>query len=81
MEVDNMNEYEREMEIIALLSNIDDNYTYVNCDKDVVEHSCEKTNEQRQIKLIEVEYFKDAGLKVDKANFCDECKQVFVYKP
>ncbi|HDH05819.1 MAG TPA: hypothetical protein ENH01_08925 [Nitrospirae bacterium] len=76
-----MNEYEREMEIIALLSNIDDNYTYVDCDREVIEHSCEKTNEQRQIKLIEVEYFKDAGLRVDKANFCDGCNQVFVYKP
>jgi hypothetical protein len=81
MEVDIMDEYEREMEIIALLSNIDENYTYINCDKDVIEHSCEKTKEQKQIKLIEVEYFKDAGLREDKANFCDKCNQVFIYKP
>ncbi len=76
-----MDEYEREMEIIALLSNPDSNYTYINCDKDVIAHSCEKTNEQRQIKLIEVEYFKDARLNEDRANFCDKCNQVFVYKP
>ena len=76
-----MDEYEREMEIIALLSNTDENYTYIDCDTDVIDHACEKTNEQRQIKLIEVEYFKDAGLKEDKANFCDKCNQVFIYKP
>ncbi len=76
-----MDEYEREMEIIALLYNVDENYSYVECDKDVIEHACEKTNETRQIKLIEVEYFKDAGLKEDKANFCDKCNKVFIYKP
>jgi len=76
-----MDEYEREMEIIALLSNIDENYSYINCEKDVVEHVCQKTNEKRQIKLIEVEYFKDAGIKGDRANFCDKCNQVFIYKP
>jgi len=76
-----MDEYEREMEIIALLTNTDDNFTYINCDKDEIAHSCEREREPKHIKLIEVEYFKDAGLKMDKANFCDKCKQVFVYKP
>ncbi len=76
-----MDEYEREMEIIALLSNVDENYTYIHTDKDIIDHLCETTNEQRQIKLIEVEYFKDAGLAEDKANFCDKCNQVFVYRP
>jgi hypothetical protein len=76
-----MDEYEREMEIIALLSNPDENYTYIDCDKDVIEHMCKKTNEQREVKLVEVEYFMDAGLKEGKANFCDRCNQVFVYKP
>jgi hypothetical protein len=76
-----MDEQDREMEIIALLSNIDENYTYINCDKDIIEHSCEKTNEQRQIHLVEIEYFKDAQIKEDKANFCEHCNQVFIYKP
>jgi len=76
-----MDEYEREMEIIALLSNPDSNYTYIDCDREVIDHSCEKTNEQRQIKLIEVEYFKDARLHEGRANFCHKCNQVFVYKP
>ena len=76
-----MDEFEREMEIIALLSNVDENYTYIDCDTDVIEHACKRANEQKQIKLIEVEYFKDAGLKEDKANFCDKCNQVFIYKP
>ncbi len=76
-----MDEYEREMEIIALMSNIEESYTYIDCDKDTIEHSCEKTNEQRQINLIEIEYFKDAKIKEDKANFCEHCMQVFIYKP
>ena len=76
-----MDEYEREMEIIALLSNPDENYTYIKSKTDVVEHACEKTNETRQINLIEVEYFKDAGLTEDKANFCDKCNQVFIHRP
>jgi len=76
-----MDEYEREMEVIALLSNPDDNYTYINTDQDIIEHACKKTNETKKITLIEVEYFKDAGLTEDKANFCDKCNQVFIYRP
>ncbi len=76
-----MDEYEREMEVIALLSNPDAKYTYIDCDNEVVDHVCEKTKESHQIKLMEVEYFIDAGLKTDKANFCDKCNQVFVYRP
>jgi hypothetical protein len=76
-----MDDYDREMEIIALLSNPDENYTYIDCDKEVIEHDCEKSNEKKEIKLVEVEYFMDAGLKTGKANFCDQCNQVFVYKP
>lgn len=71
---------DREMEIIALLSNPDDNYNYITCSEDVIEHTCEKTNDTKEIKLIEVEYFMDAGLRSDKANFCDQCNTVFIYK-
>jgi hypothetical protein len=69
------------MEIIALLSNPDDNYNYVTCNEGVVEHTCKKTNDKKEVQLIEVEYFMDAGLKSDKANFCDQCNTVFIYKP
>jgi hypothetical protein len=71
---------EREMEIIALLSNPDEAYTYIDCDTEVVEHHCEKSGETKKFKLVEVEYFKDAGIRTGKANFCDQCNQVFVYK-
>jgi hypothetical protein len=81
MEAYSMDEYEREMEIIALLSNPDENYKYIKSATDVIEHACEKTNETKKINLIEVEYFKDAGLTEDKANFCDKCNQVFIYRP
>ena len=53
---------------------------HIDCDKDVIEHSCEKTDEQRQIQLIDVEYFKDGKALDDKANFCEHCKQVFIFK-
>jgi hypothetical protein len=76
-----LEDYDREMEIIALLSNPDDNYKYIPCNEYVIEHTCEKTNDTKDIKLIEVEYFMDAGLKSDKANFCDQCNTVFIYKP
>jgi hypothetical protein len=75
-----MDEQDREMEIIALLSNPDENYTYINCDKDIIEHDCANTNKKRQIRLIEIEYFKDAGISTDIANFCEHCNQVFVLK-
>ena len=75
-----MDENDREMEIIALLSNPDENYTYINCDKDIIDHDCANANEKRQIKLIEIEYFKDAGINTDSANFCEHCNQVFVLK-
>jgi len=71
----------REMEIIALLSYPDEAYTYIDCDREVIEHVCEKTNKRSEIRLVEVEYFKDAGLKTDKANFCEHCNQVFIYRP
>jgi len=70
-----------EIDIIPLLSNTIDGFTYVDSDKDVVEHTCEKTNETVQIELIDIEYFKDGQSREDKANFCEHCKQVFVYKP
>ena len=75
-----MDEFDREMEIIALLSNPDENYVYTDCDTEVIAHTCQKTNETREIRLIEVEYFMDAGLTADKANFCDQCNTVFVFK-
>lgn len=76
-----MEEQDREMEIIALLSNPDEEYVYIDCDKDVIEHVCDKTNERKEVRLVEVEYFKDAQLKSDKANFCEHCNKVFVYRP
>ncbi len=75
-----MDEYEREMETIALISNIDDNYTYTYTDKEVVDHQCNVLNKLRQIPLIEVEYFKDGQSLEDKACFCEHCKEVFIYK-
>ena len=70
-----------EIDIIPLLSNTIDGFTYFDSNKEVVEHTCEKTNETVQIELIEIEYFKDGQAKEDKANFCEHCKQVFIYKP
>jgi hypothetical protein len=75
-----MDEFDREMEVIALLSNPDDNYEYISCDSEEIKHLCNKTGETNQIKLIEVEYFMNARLKEGKANFCDKCNQVFVLK-
>jgi len=76
-----MDEQEREMEIIALLSNPEESYSYIHTDKDVIEHTCESTGHARQIKLVEVEYFMESGVREDRANFCEHCKQVFIYKP
>lgn len=76
-----MVDQDRDMEIIALISNPQEGFTYIDCDKDVIEHVCEKTNEKTEIELIELEYFKDGKAMDDKANFCDKCNQVFVYKP
>ena len=76
-----MVEQDRDMEIIALLSNVQDGYTYINCNNDVVDHECEKTGEKAQIELIELEYFKDGQYMEDKANYCEHCNQVFVYRP
>lgn len=70
-----------EIDIIPLLSNDIDGFTYVDCDKDVIEHTCEKTGETERIELIEIEYFRDGKARDDKANFCEHCNQVFVYKP
>ena len=69
------------MEIIALLSNVTEDYTYITSTHEIIEHRCEKTGEQRQIPLAEVEFFKDGQLREAKANFCEHCSQVFVYKP
>jgi hypothetical protein len=74
-------EMPEEIDIIPLLSNAIDGFTYVDSDKDVVEHTCEKTGETTQIELIEIEYFKDGHAQDDKANFCEHCKTCFVYKP
>jgi len=70
-----------EIDIIPLLSNNIDGFTYFDSDKDVVEHTCNKTNETVKIELIDIEYFKDGHAQEDKANFCEHCKQVFIYKP
>lgn len=70
-----------EIDIIPLLSNDIDGFTYVDCDTDVVEHTCEKTGETVKIELIDIEYFKDGQARDDKASFCEDCKQVFIYKP
>ena len=76
-----MDDYDKEMETIALLSNPDNNYTYIECEKESVDHVCEKTNETTQIELKFVEYFKDSKVREDRANYCEHCNQVFVYKP
>lgn len=75
-----MEEYEREMEIIALLSNVTADYTYIDSTQEIIDHKCEKAGEQRQIPLVEIEFFKDGQLREAKANFCEHCNQVFVYK-
>ena len=75
-----MDDYDKEMEVIALLSNPDDNYTYIECDKESIDHVCEKTNETMQLELNHIEYFKDSQVREDKANYCEFCNQVFVYK-
>lgn len=76
-----MDEYEREMEIIALISHYDDKYKYYYTNKETVDHQCEKKNENRQLALREVEYFKDGKALEDKANFCEHCFKVYVSKP
>ncbi len=81
MEAGKMDEYERETEIIALLSNVIDGYTYSDCDSEVIEHVCEKSGERMQIRLLEVEYFKDGRYMEDRANFCEHCNRVFIYRP
>ena len=80
MEVSTMVDQDRDMEIIALISNVHDGYTYINSDKEVIEHACEVTGERSTMELIELEYFKDGRALDDKANFCEHCKQVFIYK-
>lgn len=76
-----MDDQERDIEVIALLSNISEDYTYVDSDRDIVKHQCAKTGEEKNIPLIEVEYFRDGHLQEDRANFCEHCNTVFVYKP
>lgn len=76
-----MDDYDKEMEIIALLSNPDDNYTYIDCDSERIDHACEKTNETKHLELKQIEYFKDSMVREDKANYCEFCNQVFIYRP
>ena len=75
-----MVEQDRDMEIIALISNVHDGYTYIDSDQDVIAHDCAVTGESSDITLIELEYFKDGKAMDNKANFCEHCKQVFTYK-
>lgn len=72
---------EKEMQLIALLSGeISNDYTYVESEKEHVEHLCKELNQQIPFNLYEVEFFKEGQVKTVKANFCEYCKQIFIQK-
>jgi hypothetical protein len=77
-----MEQHDKEMQLIALLSGELGDFTFVECDNDDVEHICEKHDNQRILMhLNEVEFFKEGQLRTVKANYCEHCDLVFVYKP
>jgi hypothetical protein len=77
-----MEQYEKDMQLIALLSGeIGEEYTYIESEEERVEHFCKELNQQILFHLCEVEFFKEGKVKTAKANFCEHCKQVFIYKP
>jgi len=76
-----MEEFERDMELIAIISGeISKNYSFVDTDKEHIEHFCKGLNQQVSFDLRDVEFFKEGKIKTAKANFCEHCKQVFIYK-
>jgi hypothetical protein len=77
-----MREDEKDMQLIAVLSGeLGDDYTFIETDKEDVEHFCKQLNQETILHLYEVEFFKEGKVKTAKANFCEHCNQVFIYKP
>lgn len=76
-----MDSFERDMEIIALISHYDNKYKYYYTNKEKIEHQCEKTGETSEMPMREVEYFIEGGAREDRANFCEHCFKVYFYKP
>lgn len=75
-----MEQHEKEMQLIALLSGELGDFTAVECNAEDIEHVCEKQNNRRiTIHLDEVEYFKEGQLRTARASWCEHCDQVFVY--
>jgi len=76
-----MEQYEKDMQLIALLSGeIGEDYTCIESEEEHVEHFCKELNQQVLLELYEVEFFKEGKVKTAKANFCEHCKQVFIQK-
>ncbi len=77
-----MEQYEKEMRLIALLSGeIAKDYPYIESKEEQVEHFCKESNQQILLQLYEVEFFKEGKVRTATANFCEHCNKVFVYKP
>lgn len=77
-----MREDEKEMQLIALLSGeIAGDYIFIDCKDESIEHFCEKQGQKTEFDLYEVEYFREGQVHSDKANFCEHCKRVFVFRP
>jgi hypothetical protein len=76
-----MRDDEKDMQLIAILSGeLGDDYTFIECHSEHVEHFCKQRNEQIPYELYEVEFFKEGVVKTEKANFCEHCNEVFIYK-
>jgi len=77
-----MEQHEKDMQLIALLSGeISKDCIFIESEKEQVEHFCKELNQQILFHLYEVEFFKEGKVRTAKANFCEHCNQVFVYKP
>jgi hypothetical protein len=77
-----MEQHEKDMQLIALISGELGDFTSVECSEEEVEHFCKgRNNERMLLHLHDVEFFKEGRLKEVKAEFCEYCNQVFIYKP
>lgn len=77
-----MEQHEKEMQLIALLSGELGDFTAVECNTMDIEHVCENQDNRRiTIRLDEVEYFKEGQLRTARAYWCEYCDRVFVYTP
>ncbi len=77
-----MRQDEKDMQLIALLSGeLGEDYIFIESEKEHVEHFCKELNQQIPFHLYEVEFFKEGKVKTARANFCEHCNQVFIYKP